>query len=70
MFAKPNTPTQATLTTAFGVFFAALLAYILLQSPQLLRGDYYINWSLVRLLALIGLLTVGVSVVENRKVLG
>lgn len=70
MFAKPNTPTQAAATTAFGVFFAALLIYVLLQGPQLLRGDYYINWSLVRLLALVGLLTVAVSVIENRRVLG
>lgn len=59
-------PTRAALDAAAGILFSAACVYLLLYGREIYTGAHYIDWSLLRALCLVGLLTLGVSFYENR----
>jgi hypothetical protein len=68
MFTKSAHPTFAALQTVGGILLASLLTYCALRAPEIIRGEHVMDWPLIRLLSLVGLLTLVVSAVENRVV--
>ena len=64
----PNSPTRAALDTAAGIILSASVVYFAFHGREILDGAHYIDWSLLRALCLIGLLTLGYSFYENRPV--
>ncbi|THH39919.1 hypothetical protein [Neolewinella litorea] len=61
-----TSPTRAALDAAAGIVFSAACVYLILYAREIFTGAHYIDWSLLRALCLIGLLTLGVSFYENR----
>ncbi|WP_116125922.1 hypothetical protein [Lewinella sp. IMCC34183] len=62
----PSSPTRAALDTAGGILLSASVVYFALHGGEILRGAHTVDWSLLRALCLIGLLTLGYSFYENQ----
>ncbi|WP_116107654.1 hypothetical protein [Lewinella sp. IMCC34191] len=57
-------PTRTALQAAGGILLAASCVYLLLHGTEILAGNHYVDWSLVRALCLIGFLTLTYSFYE------
>ncbi len=68
MNGKNTSPTRAALETAGGIFLSACTVYFAFYAREIFEGAHYPDWSLLRALCLIGLLTLGYSFYENRPV--
>lgn len=66
MKAHHTSPVRAALDTSAGILFSAACVYLLLYGREIFTGAHYVDWSLLRALCLIGLLTLAFSFYENR----
>ena len=66
MNASSPSPTRTALEATGGILLSATVVYLLLHGGDILAGDHYIDWSLIRALCLIGFLTLTYSFYEVR----
>ncbi|NJB86334.1 hypothetical protein GGR26_002102 [Lewinella marina] len=59
-------PNRAALDAVAGILLSAVAVYFLLYAREIFTGSHYLDWSLLRALCLVGLLTLGISFYENR----
>ncbi len=59
-------PTRSALQACGGIILSATVVYMLIHGADIVAGRHYIDWSLVRGLCLIGLLTLCYSFYEVR----
>ncbi|MGB3798731.1 MAG: hypothetical protein WA952_02890 [Lewinella sp.] len=57
-------PTRTALQASGGILIAAISVYLLLHGTEIMAGDHYIDWPLIRALCLVGFLTLTYSFYE------
>ena len=57
-------PTRAALQAFGGILLSASIVYLVLHGAEIVNGNHYLDWSLIRALCLIGLCTLSYSFYE------
>ena len=60
-------PTRTALQAIGGILLSATTVYLLLHGAEIRSGTHYVDWSLIRALSLIGLLTLSYSFYEVQR---
>ena len=66
MFGKPSHPATAARSVVFGVLLAILIVYLVVNIAEIISGNHYVDYLLIRRLALLGLIVVLYGWWENR----
>ncbi len=65
-FSKPKEPRVAAWSTVFGVVLGMFFTYGLVYAGELISGDHFLDFDLLRGLAIIGLAVLAFGWWENR----